>query len=180
MDDLEWKSTATPSIAQLARTRGLELASSEHSQSRSTISQWELDASADTQYTREPQDQEDPTNAKANDLGVIEISRPPSSSHVSGDSMSKPHQVAFIAIVCLAQFLSLAGLNQTVAPVLALARYFHIEDYGTLSWLSASYSLSVGTFILPAGMSSVLFDYMQYPYQKQGGSAICTAISVSS
>lgn len=69
-------------------------------------------------------------------------------------SMSKSHELAFLLIACLGQFLSLAGMNQTVAPVISLAKYFHIEDYGTLSWLSASYSLGVGTFILPAGECS--------------------------
>jgi hypothetical protein len=51
----------------------------------------------------------------------------------------------------MAQFLSLGALNQTVAPVMVLADYFNIEDYGTLSWFSASFSMSVGAFILPAG-----------------------------
>ena len=60
---------------------------------------------------------------------------------------------AFILIACAAQLLSLSALNQTVAPVLVLAKYFDVEDYGNLSWFSASYSMSVGTFILPAGMS---------------------------
>jgi len=64
------------------------------------------------------------------------------------------HELAFVATVCAAQFLSLAALNQTVAPVLILARSFDISDYGTLSWFSAAYSLTVGTFILPAGTSS--------------------------
>jgi hypothetical protein len=61
------------------------------------------------------------------------------------------HEAAFVLTACSAQFLSLAAMNQTVAPVLILADYFHIFDYGTLSWFSAAYSLTVGTFILPAG-----------------------------
>ena len=65
--------------------------------------------------------------------------------------LSTLHQIALVAICCLAQFLNLAGMNQTVAPVTILANYFNIRDYGTLSWFSAAYSMSVGTFILPAG-----------------------------
>ena len=61
------------------------------------------------------------------------------------------HEVAFILVLCLAQFLSLAAMNQTVAPLLILAEYFDIHDYGNLSWFSAAYSMTVGTFILPAG-----------------------------
>jgi hypothetical protein len=70
--------------------------------------------------------------------------------------MTRAREYTFIFITCIAQFLSLGALNQTVAPVMVLARHFHIEDYGTLSWFSASFSMSVGTFILPAGMYTEL------------------------
>jgi hypothetical protein len=75
-------------------------------------------------------------------------------------SMSSLHKAAFIAVACLAQFLSLAGMNQTVAPVMVLAKYFNINDYGTLSWFSAAYSMSLGTFILPAGELSASAESM--------------------
>jgi hypothetical protein len=75
---------------------------------------------------------------------------PPMSS-TGEPSLSFPHQIAMVVICCLAQFLNLAGMNQTVAPVMILSQYFDIRDYGTLSWFSAAYSMSVGTFILPAG-----------------------------
>jgi hypothetical protein len=71
--------------------------------------------------------------------------------------MTRAREFAFIFITCIAQFLSLGALNQTVAPVMVLAKHFHIEDYGTLSWFSASFSMSVGAFILPAGMYSVIY-----------------------
>ncbi|KAK3334142.1 MFS general substrate transporter [Cercophora scortea] len=61
------------------------------------------------------------------------------------------HEAGFVFVLCLAQFLSLAAMNQTVAPVLILAEYFDIHDYGNLSWFSAAYSMTVGAFILPAG-----------------------------
>ncbi|KAF2264733.1 MFS general substrate transporter [Lojkania enalia] len=73
--------------------------------------------------------------------------------------MSKSREILFIFITCIAQFLSLSALNQTVAPVMVLAKNFHIEDYGTLSWFSASYSMSVGTFILPAGRLGDMYGY---------------------
>jgi len=63
----------------------------------------------------------------------------------------RAHGVIFLFVLCLAQFLSLAAMNQTVSPMLILAEYFDIHDYGNLSWFSAAYSLTVGTFILPAG-----------------------------
>ncbi|KAK3313612.1 major facilitator superfamily-domain-containing protein [Apodospora peruviana] len=69
------------------------------------------------------------------------------------------HEISFIFILCLAQFLSLAAMNQTVAPVLILADYFDIHDYGNLSWFSAAYSMTVGTFILPAGRLGDIYGH---------------------
>lgn len=77
--------------------------------------------------------------------------RPPLPSLQPDQSMTRAREVAFIFITCIAQFLSLSALNQTVAPVMVLGDYFHAENYGALSWFSASFSMSVGTFILPAG-----------------------------
>lgn len=65
--------------------------------------------------------------------------------------MSVSQLVIFILITCASQLLSLSAMNQTVAPVVILARYFRVQNYGELSWFSAAYSMSVGTFILPAG-----------------------------
>jgi hypothetical protein len=63
----------------------------------------------------------------------------------------RTHGVIFVFVLCLGQFLSLTGMIQTVSPLLILAEYFGIHDYGSLSWFSAAYSMTVGTFILPAG-----------------------------
>lgn len=65
--------------------------------------------------------------------------------------LSLAHEVVLVFVLCLAQFLSLAAMNQTVAPMLILAKYFNIHDYGNLSWFSAAYSMTVGTFMLPSG-----------------------------
>ncbi|KAF2011505.1 hypothetical protein BU24DRAFT_398062 [Aaosphaeria arxii CBS 175.79] len=73
--------------------------------------------------------------------------------------MSSTRELAFIFITCIAQFLSLCALNQTVAPVMVLSNYFHLQDYGTLSWFSASFSMSVGTFILPAGRLGDMYGH---------------------
>jgi hypothetical protein len=76
---------------------------------------------------------------------------PTSTETPEPSSMSCLHTFIFVIITCCAQFFSLCGMNQTVAPVMILAKYFDITNYGTLSWFSAAYSLTVGTFILPAG-----------------------------
>jgi hypothetical protein len=64
---------------------------------------------------------------------------------------SRFNEVIFVMLLCSAQFINLAAMNQTVAPLMILAKFFNIHDYGNLSWFSAAYSMTVGTFILPAG-----------------------------
>lgn len=62
------------------------------------------------------------------------------------------HEIAFIATVCLAQFLSLASLAQTVAPLLIIGTDLGVSNPAQLAWFTASFSMSLGTFIMPAGM----------------------------
>ncbi len=59
---------------------------------------------------------------------------------------SRWRDLAFIGLLCQAQLLNLTAMNQTVTPVLLLGEYFYIGDYGTLSWMSAAYSMTVGDF----------------------------------
>lgn len=79
---------------------------------------------------------------------------PPPAAH-----LSKIREIAFIILVCMAQFLSLAGLAQTVAPLLIIGQTFNITNPGQLSWYTASYSLTVGTFILPAGRLGDMYGH---------------------
>jgi hypothetical protein len=69
---------------------------------------------------------------------------------------SKQHEILFIANVCMAQLLSLACLAQTVSPLLIIADSLGVEHPGQLAWLTASYSMSLGTFIVPAGKTPPL------------------------
>ncbi|OAL46556.1 hypothetical protein IQ07DRAFT_517424 [Pyrenochaeta sp. DS3sAY3a] len=73
--------------------------------------------------------------------------------------MTTKQQAAFISITCVAQLLSLSALFQTVAPVKVLADYYHIDNYGDLSWFSAAYSMTLGTFILPAGRLGDMYGH---------------------
>ena len=141
-----WIKTGAPTIADLAKSRALEIAHSTPSlSSAQEQSVWgsTLESSPDIK--------EDLNNVS----GIPSSTESVSSGSEGGPprklGMSQIHEIAFIVIVCLAQFLSLSGMNQTVAPVMILAEYFNIRDYGTLSWFSAAYSMTVGTFILPAG-----------------------------
>lgn len=141
-------SVAAPSISQLAHTRAQNLDRPlKYKKPGFDISynSYAFDNDIEKRY-------DDPTP-----LSLDASSDPnPDSDHPQPEQlplqvMSRKREFAFIFITCIAQFLSLGALNQTVAPVMVLADHFDIEDYGTLSWFSASFSMSVGTFILPAG-----------------------------
>ncbi|KAK4447074.1 MFS general substrate transporter [Podospora aff. communis PSN243] len=69
------------------------------------------------------------------------------------------HEVLFVLVLCLGQFLSLAGMMQTISSMLILANYFDIRDHGNLSWFSAAYSMTLGTFILPAGRIGDMYGH---------------------
>lgn len=75
------------------------------------------------------------------------------------DSFSVPREIAFIFTVCLAQMLQLAGLGQSIAPLHIIGDSFGISNPGQLSWTAAAYSLTVGTFILPAGRLGDIFGH---------------------
>lgn len=64
---------------------------------------------------------------------------------------SKPHEWFFVATVCSAQFLSLASLAQTISPLLIIGNDLKVESPGQLAWFTAAYSMTLGTFIIPAG-----------------------------
>ncbi|OAG03103.1 MFS general substrate transporter [Paraphaeosphaeria sporulosa] len=95
----------------------------------------------------------------ANSSDVLLGQPPRTASHPSPPSKNWRQELPFIFITCIAQFLSLSALNQTVSPVMVLAKHFRVEDYGNLSWFSASYSMSVGTFILPAGRLGDMYGH---------------------
>ncbi|QDS69171.1 hypothetical protein FKW77_010558 [Venturia effusa] len=96
-------------------------------------------------------------------LSILSLQIPDASLRAEDSSevlaMSLLRKIALVLVASSAQFLNLGGMNQTVAPVMILADYFQIRDYGTLSWFSASYSMSVGTFILPAGRLGDMYGH---------------------
>jgi MFS family permease len=88
-----------------------------------------------------------PTNGYGEDIGNcnIDILYNSSSATVLKD-------VGIIATICAAHFLTQAGLAQSVAPIPYIANSFTTATHvPSPSWYSAAYSLTVGTFILPAG-----------------------------
>ncbi|KAK4980816.1 hypothetical protein LTR66_010342, partial [Elasticomyces elasticus] len=74
-------------------------------------------------------------------------------------TFSKVHEVLFVVNVCLAQLLTLASLAVTVAPLDIIGVSFNVTNPGQLSWYTASFSLTVGTFILPAGRLGDMYGH---------------------
>lgn len=72
---------------------------------------------------------------------------------------SPVREAIFVFTICMAQFLALAGLAQSIAPLLILGRSFSVTAEGLLSWYSAAFSLTVGTFILPAGRLGDMYGH---------------------
>lgn len=61
-------------------------------------------------------------------------------------------EIVFITVVCMAQFMTQAGLGIGIVPAHIIGASFGVSnDPGELSWFPAAYSLTVGTFILISG-----------------------------
>lgn len=75
------------------------------------------------------------------------------------ESMSLPHEILFVALICLAQFMTQAGLGQMLSILHIVGAHYNITNPGQLSWLVAGYSLTVGTFILFSGRLGDVFGY---------------------
>ncbi|KAH7327293.1 YOR378W-like protein [Rhexocercosporidium sp. MPI-PUGE-AT-0058] len=76
------------------------------------------------------------------------------------ERMSVLHEGAIIVTICMAQILALSVLGQGLAPLHIFGGNFGITNEGQISWYLAAFSLTVGTFILPAGrLGDNLFWY---------------------
>ncbi|KAK5170473.1 uncharacterized protein LTR77_005061 [Saxophila tyrrhenica] len=67
------------------------------------------------------------------------------------ESLSHIHELCFIILICCSQLLTQAAFGQTLIPYQPLAKGLGVSSPGQLAWTVASYSLTVGTFVLPAG-----------------------------
>lgn len=75
------------------------------------------------------------------------------------ETLSPIHEVLFVGLLCSAQFVTQAGLLNTLNILHIIAVDLGITNPGILSWLVAGYSLTVGTFILLSGRCGDLFGY---------------------
>lgn len=87
--------------------------------------------------------------------GDLELSKTKSIA----ETMSPIREFFFVSLLCSAQFVTQAGLLNTLNILHIIGSDLGITDPGVLSWLIAGYSLTVGTFILLSGRCGDLFGY---------------------
>ncbi|KAK2623578.1 hypothetical protein QTJ16_007132 [Diplocarpon rosae] len=68
-------------------------------------------------------------------------------------------EVPFIVTICMSQMLALSGIGQGLAPLYVVGESFGITNQGYLSWYMAAFSLTVGTFVLPAGRLGDMYGH---------------------
>ncbi|KAH8909346.1 major facilitator superfamily transporter [Coniochaeta sp. PMI_546] len=75
------------------------------------------------------------------------------------EAMSLPREVAFVVLVCMAQFATQFAMGGTINILHVIGANYAISEPGNLAWLVAGYSLTVGTFILFSGRLGDAFGY---------------------
>lgn len=86
------------------------------------------------------------------------LAPPPTSSRPPG--FSPAHEIAFVALICFAQVLNLAGMAQALVPQYLIQRSFPgPATAGDVAWYSAAYGLTAGTLMLPSGRLGDVFGH---------------------
>ncbi|KAG0675875.1 hypothetical protein C6P42_001482 [Pichia californica] len=74
--------------------------------------------------------------------------------------ISTIRKLSFVSLIVITQLLTQSFLSQSIVPYHYIARTFNIENNpGEVSWMSAAFSLTVGTFILISGRFGDLLGY---------------------
>ncbi|KAL9593217.1 MAG: hypothetical protein Q9219_007642 [cf. Caloplaca sp. 3 TL-2023] len=69
----------------------------------------------------------------------------------TGEPLSLLREIIMVMVICLAQLMTQAGVGQALATTGITGDSLNITNPASRSWEIAAYSLTVGTFILPAG-----------------------------
>ncbi|KAK6456516.1 major facilitator superfamily domain-containing protein [Scheffersomyces xylosifermentans] len=76
------------------------------------------------------------------------------------DEISLWRESLFIFLMCMSQLITQAAVAQAMNTATYIAKTFNIENIpGEISWFSASFSLTVGTFILISGRLGDMHGY---------------------
>jgi len=94
----------------------------------------------------------DPTSTPHGGLGLARTKS-------IAETLSPVHEFLFVGLLCSAQFVTQAGLVNTLNILHIIGSDLGINNPGILSWLIAGYSLTVGTFILLSGRCGDVFGY---------------------
>ncbi|KAG2733466.1 hypothetical protein G9P44_002991 [Scheffersomyces stipitis] len=74
--------------------------------------------------------------------------------------ISLSREIGFMVLMCLSQLLTQAAVSQTMISADYIAPTFGVSGSpGEISWFSASFSLTVGTFILISGRLGDMYGY---------------------
>lgn len=68
-------------------------------------------------------------------------------------------EILFVSLMIFGQILTQALIGQVLIPLHVIGDYFNVQTEGELSWYIASYSLTVGTFILTAGRLGDMYGH---------------------
>lgn len=77
----------------------------------------------------------------------------------NGTKLHPVREITFVFVICMAQFMTQAGIGCNMSSLEIIGDSFNIKDSGILSWFIAGYSLTSGTFILFFGRCGDLFGY---------------------
>lgn len=75
-----------------------------------------------------------------------------------GLPQSPYHEAVFVFVVCAAQLMTQAGLSLSIAPLQDISASFNTTTKD-LSWASAAYSLTVGSFIFVSGRLGDIYGH---------------------
>ena len=67
------------------------------------------------------------------------------------DDRSTLFKAAFILVACSTQLMSTAQLGMVVIPLPDIGDWLGTANAGELSWMSASYGMTVGMFLIQSG-----------------------------
>lgn len=84
---------------------------------------------------------------------------PPSEPRLLSEDMSKTREIAFLFMISMLSVFPQAVLTNVFPSSQVIGNDFNITDLGTLPWIIAAYSLTLGTFILISGRLGDIFGH---------------------
>jgi len=108
--------------------------------------------------TTSEEEQENTSGEGEERRSETDLSRTASTASIA-EQLSPVREFFFVACIVLIQFLTQCGLGQSLSILHVIGDHYHITNPGTLSWLIAGYSLTIGSFILLSGRFGDVFGY---------------------